>query len=245
MSFLDKLLGGNTLYYPGCLTKFVSKNIQENYEKLLNKMGVDYIKLSDKEFCCGSPVFNAGYYKDFDDLIKKNHKVFLDHGVKKIITNCPACYKIFSKVYPERFPEWGFEVEHFTITVLNYLRKKKIQKKVTKQIVYHDPCHLGRQSRIIDEPRRVLELLGYEVIELKDNREKSLCCGAGGGLRTNKPLLANKIALIRLKQLLSTGCNVLVTPCTLCFKHLEDNAKRLSHDIVIKEFSEVLVDELC
>ena len=101
MGMLDKLLGGNTLYYPGCMTKFVLKDIESNYEKILRKSGIDFIKLKDLEVCCGSPVLNAGYDNDFKTLAMKNLDVFKKHGIKKIITSCPACYKTFHKDYPK------------------------------------------------------------------------------------------------------------------------------------------------
>ena len=82
-------MGGNVLYYPGCMCKFVLKDFQGNNEKILRKIGISFIKLKDIEACCGSPVLNAGYLNNFKTLAKKNHKIFKDHGVKKIITSCP------------------------------------------------------------------------------------------------------------------------------------------------------------
>ncbi len=87
MAFLDKLLGGNTLYYPGCLTKFVAVELKEKYEKILRKLGIDFITLYEFELCCGSPALKAGYEVDFRKLAEKNLKIFKDHAVKKIITN--------------------------------------------------------------------------------------------------------------------------------------------------------------
>ena len=76
MNIFKKIFKGNTLYYPGCLTKFALKDIQDNYEEILRIEGIDFIKLSDKELCCGSPVKNAGGKKLFKGLARKNLKVF-------------------------------------------------------------------------------------------------------------------------------------------------------------------------
>ena len=91
MSILKKVKGffekQNIVYYPGCVTKYVYKDLLNNYRKLFNKIGLDFIELKDLEKCCGSPVINAGYPSDYKDLIKHNKKKFEEAGVKTIITN--------------------------------------------------------------------------------------------------------------------------------------------------------------
>ena len=101
MNFFKKIFKGNTLYYPGCLTKFVLGKILNNYKEILKNEGIDYIMLNQKELCCGSPLKSAGKDNEFKELVKKNFKIFKEHGVSKIITNCPACAAIFIKDYKE------------------------------------------------------------------------------------------------------------------------------------------------
>jgi Fe-S oxidoreductase len=231
MGILDRLSGGNTLFYPGCLAKFATTGIMENYRKILDKMGVDYIMLKDLEMCCGSPPLNAGYSEEFKTLVGKNAMVFRDHGVNKIITNCPACYHIFSVEYPK----YGFKikVEHMTQLIAGNLKKLKV-RKVSEKIVYHDPCHLGRHSGIYDEPRAILRHLGYEVVEFPLSRESSLCCGGGGGFRSNKPEVAGEIAKLRVSE--ADGMKI-VSPCPMCARHMSEFG-----DVV--ELSEVIMDGL-
>ena len=100
-------MGGNVLYYPGCLTKFASKELEDNYKKILKKIGIDFIQLKDMEVCCGSPVLNSGHKKEAIDLAQKNLNIFKQHSVIKIITSCPACFKTFSKDYPKLLKEWN------------------------------------------------------------------------------------------------------------------------------------------
>jgi len=114
----DKLFGSNTLYYPGCLTKFVALDLLENYRTILRKLDIDFIELKELEVCCGSPVLKAGYADDFKNLAEKNRAVFKEHSVGKIITNCPACAVMFKKEYPKVLGErWDIEVEHVTQVV--------------------------------------------------------------------------------------------------------------------------------
>ncbi|MDD5221743.1 MAG: (Fe-S)-binding protein, partial [Patescibacteria group bacterium] len=123
-SFLSKIFSGqNTLYYPGCLTKFVGKDLLENYRRILRQAKIDFIELSSMEVCCGSPALKAGYQKNFKELAEKNLKIFKDHGIKKIITNCPACFMIFKKEYPIILGEkWDIEIEHISETIERAIR---------------------------------------------------------------------------------------------------------------------------
>jgi Fe-S oxidoreductase len=132
--------------------------------------------------------------------------------------------------------EYGLNVEHITQTVLKNLHRFDKNKFAGEKITYHDPCHLGRYSDIYDEPRKILEYLGYEVIELKDNKEKSLCCGGGGGLRGHDLATAKKIAKLRLKEVKTKR---IISPCPMCYAHLKESAK--DTDIEVIEFSEVLI----
>ena len=231
---------GNTLYYSGCLTKVVAKEIGENYEEILRKVGVDFIKLSKTEVCCGSPALNGGYLELAKNLAKRNLKIFKQHSVKKIITSCPACFKTFSKEYPEILgEEWKIEVVFILQLLDELVRKGKIElKKIGKEkVTYHDPCHLGRYSKMYHEPRRLIERMGFKLVEMEFCKENSFCCGGGGGLRANFPELANAIAKDRLRQALKTDAKILITSCPLCYLHLKQN----SSSIRVEEISNLLV----
>jgi len=241
MGLFDKVLGGNILFYPGCMEKFVLKNLKENYEKILRKCGIDFIVLKDLELCCGSPVINAGYDLDFETLVKKNYKIFKDHGIKKIITPCPACFKTFKLEYPKVIANFDIEVEHVTQTIFNAIKTGKLKlKKINKpvKVTYHDPCHLGRYCGVYEEPRDILKKLGYKLVEMEFNREMAWCCGSGGGLRANYPELSEEITKERVKQALQTKAQILVTSCPLCYACLKDVTKEKK--LKVQELSELI-----
>lgn len=230
---LELFTGGNTLFYPGCMVKFVLQDIYENYRKILRKLGVDFIELKELELCCGSPALAAGYTEDFKKIVQKNTKVFKDHGVSRIITPCPGCYKILLQNYP------GFRVQHISQVILE---KGKLEKVYSGKITYHDPCHLGRHldKPLYDEPREVLRKIGFEIVEMPLSRETSFCCGGGGGLRSNFPDEAKKISEERIAQAIKTGAKILITPCPMCYAHLKESAK----GIEVKELSQVVLDAI-
>ncbi len=225
MGFFDKFRG-KTVFYPGCLAKHNLKSIANNYLNILQKLGVDFVLLKDSEVCCGYPALSLGYRPEFEDLRVKNVELFKKNGIKKIITSCPSCYLIFKEYYKE------FKVEHVTQTLVKYLRNLPV--KFEEKITYYDPCNLARKGNIVNEPRAILETLGFEIVELESNKENTICCGAGGGLKNNLPSISNKIAK---KLLAKVKTKKLITTCPLCCQHLKENTK----NIEVLELSQVLV----
>jgi len=146
--------------------------------------------------------------------------------VGRIITNCPACYKMFKEQFPE------IKVEHVTQTIWNNIKKMKL-KTYNEKITYHDPCHLGRHSGIYEEPRWILQALDFDVVELKNNRENSMCCGGGGGLKTNSPKISNKIVKMLMEEVKT---DKIITTCPLCYVQFKENT-----DKQVLEMSQVLI----
>lgn len=223
---VGKATNRNILYYPGCVTKFVLPEIQGKYGAILKKLGIGFIMLKDIELCCGSPVMRAGYREEFEELKKKNLRIFNEHGVSKIITNCPGCAHMFKE-------EYGLNAEHISQVLAK--NKEKISKRNFKWEVmaYHDPCHLGRYFGVYNEPREILKLQSIDVEEFKENKENSMCCGAGGGLRGNFSAVALEIAKKRISQ---SKSGKIITTCPMCYLHLKQSSK--SKEVI--EFSEVL-----
>ena len=240
MSIFKKLSHGNTLYYPGCLTKFVAKDLAENYRIILRRINIDFIELPEVELCCGSPVLAAGYPDEFQKLAEKNLKIFKDHAVSRIITNCPACFKIFSVDYTKNLGNtWDIKAEYIIQTIARAIKdgELKVSKNLEKRVsTYHDSCHLGRMLGIYDQPREVLEQLGVDLKEMTRTKEYAFCCGGGGGVRANYPELANQVAKERVKLAKEIDAAMLITSCPLCYLHLKEN----SDEIEVKEMGELI-----
>jgi len=248
MFSIKKILPGNVLYYPGCLTKYVLTNLEENYKSILNNIGIDFITLKEKEFCCGSPVLNAGHEKEAKELAEKNFKLFKERKIKKIITSCPACFHMFKTNYPLLLKDWDIDVEHVTQTLSKAIEKNKFnlnllikENSKRKNMTYHDPCHLGRYEGIYDEPREILKNIG-NLKEMKLTKNYSFCCGAGSGVKSNYTPLSNSIGKERIKMAKETEVDILCTTCPMCYLHLKENSKN-SKDFEIKEISEFFINK--
>jgi heterodisulfide reductase subunit D len=239
MKILEGIIGGNVLYYPGCMMKFVTREQNEKYKKILRKIGIDFIELKDLEVCCGSPVLAAGHVDEARRLAEKNLKVFKEHAVRKIITPCPACFRFFSQEYPKLLEKWDFEIEHITQTIARALEEGRLKLKgMNAKVTYHDPCHLGRYSGVYEEPRKIIKSSGSKIVEMEMARENSLCCGGGGGVRANYPELSKGMAIERIEQAKKTGTKTLITACPLCFVQLKEAAEKSK--IQVMELSEFI-----
>jgi len=208
------------------MTKYYLSSFFNNYKSLLSDLGINFKTINELN-CCGSPLLNAGYQNDFEDIKNKNLKILRKHRINKIITNCPHCYDVFKKHY-------GIRVEH--ITQILEKNKYKLVTEHDEEITYHDPCVLAIKNSIIKEPRAILKQIGFRLVEPFRTKKETFCCGAGGGVKQNSPRIANKIARERLKQL---GTNKIVVSCPYCYAHLKENANNKKK---IVEISETLIE---
>jgi heterodisulfide reductase subunit D len=213
------------LYFPGCITELLLKDIKDNYKSILSDLKIDY-SANPPFQCCGAPLLNAGYKEEFTQLVNKNKELLKRQGFSKIIVNCPHCYHLFKKYY-------GIPVEHITQLLSKNLNK--ISRKNRADISYFDACYLGKKSGVFEEPRNAIKTAGYLIREQKNNRENAFCCGAGGLMKAANPGLADSTAQAALTMFRTKE---IVVPCPLCYLHLKENAKE--HNI--KELSELFVE---
>jgi heterodisulfide reductase subunit D len=221
-SKFSALSGGRALYYPGCMTAGALPGILNNYKALLSDIGVDFVMINELT-CCGSPLLNAGYAQDFEEVKKKNLEILQKQGITKIITNCPHCYSVFKNIYE-------FKVEHITQTLFSHKQKLAYNKR--EEVVYHDPCIHARGNSVFDEPRALLRQAGFKIIEPARTKDRTFCCGAGGGVKQNYPEIANKIAKERLRQL---GAKKVIVSCPYCYAHFQENAETKKSIVEIGE----------
>ncbi len=210
------------LFFPGCLCETKLKDISDNYRKILQQFNLEVIEADT--VCCGLPALNLGYKEDFNNLITRNRAIFNEHGIKKIITNSPECYYIFSKYYP------GIEVEHITKTIFKNIDKLNI--KNAGDITYFDPCYLSKYMNVYDEPREILRNLGFNVKEIA-KKDHTLCCGGEIAFHDLLESTSNKIAKAVLRNVRTKR---LITTSPHCYYHLKNNS-----NIDVLELSQVLI----
>jgi Fe-S oxidoreductase len=233
------------LYFPGCYLCYDPrlKKVGRATAEVLNKAGVDYGILGEKENCCGESIRKTGDEEVFRRLAKQNIKTFIDNGVKKILVSSPHCYHTFKNEYPDFMV--NFEIIHLSQYLFQLIQEGKLELKgeYGKKVAYHDPCYLGRHNGIFDEPREVLKnVSGLEFKELVDSRVDSLCCGGGGGRVWMETQKGERFSDIRIEQALDVGAEVLATSCPYCITMLEDSRVTMGVDdkIEIKDITEII-----
>jgi len=224
------MLFGNILYYPGCLTNFYLKDIKSNYKKILEKI-CDIIELPDMN-CCGSPVLNAGYEKDFEELKRKNIETLKKHKVKEIITNCPACFYTFKRVY--QIEKEGIKIEHATKKICEAIKngKLKIKNKLEAEKLVSDI--LNKEFRVLNvkttkkkrypEPPFITSTLQQEAFnKLKFNAQKTMLLAQQlyEGIEIGK---AGPVGLITYMRTDST--------------HISEEAIKEARDLILKQFGQ-------
>ena len=201
------------LYFRGCTAREKQTSIQDATEKLLDLAGVDYHVLED-ESCCGSVLLRTGFIKEGKEQIRKNTEMFNDETV---LTSCAGCYKTFREDYE------NIDVIHISQLLKQLIDDNKLVfTKKDLNVTYHDSCHLGRHMEIFDDPRTVIESVA-DLVEMENNRENSLCCGAGGGVKSAYPEIADELSKARIKQAKDTNCNILITVCPFCKLNLDND----------------------
>ena len=213
------------LYFRGCTAREKQTNIQKATEFLLNTADIDYYIL-DNEKCCGSVLLRTGFESEAKEQIKRNAEIFKKD---KILTSCAGCYKTLKEDYE------GLDVIHISQLLEELIRDGKFDfTKKDLDVTYHDSCHLGRHLNIFDEPREVIEAVA-NLVEMENIRENSLCCGAGGGVKSAYPEIADQMASSRIAQAKDTDCEILITSCPFCKLNLEND------DLEVLDLTEFLV----
>ena len=166
-----------------------------------------------KEKCTGDPARRLGNDLAFGQLAESNLESFAQNKARKIISICPHCVRTMSvdwKEYGQAPP-----VEHHSEFLARHLDQLPAQTLDGAKIVYHDPCYLGRYRKVYDEPRAVLGRFGT-VIDPPRSRERSFCCGAGGGLAFLGEEKGKRISVERAEELVATGASVVGAACPFC-----------------------------
>jgi len=240
------------LFWVGCSGSFDQRaqKITRAFATILNKVGINYAILGKEEMCTGDPVRRAGNEFMFQMMAYQNIQTLNNYSIKKIVTACPHCFNIFKNEYPELGGH--FEVIHHTTFLQQLIDQGKIKLKEGgvfkgKKITYHDSCYLGRANEIYEAPRKVLEALDAELVEMKRCRSKGLCCGAGGAQMFKEEEPGHtRVNFERSSEAISTGSQIIAAACPFCNTMLTDGVKNAEKedDVKVMDVAELIAASL-
>jgi heterodisulfide reductase subunit D len=241
----------DVVYFVGCVASYKFPEIARATAKILRGGGVNFTILGAKEWCCGNRMFLSGHLAMGRGMAEHNMRRLKETGAKKIVTSCAECYRCLKQEYPLLFGEnFDFEVFHISELLVRLLEDKRISftNEIYGKITYHDPCQLGRYSKVFEQPREVLDAIpGVDRVEMLRNRENSWCCGAGAGIvKSFKPDLALDVADDVIKEAIDAGAEVIVTACPTCKWNIGDSIVRgtVNADVQLMDLSELAAKSL-
>jgi len=236
------------LFWVGCAGSFDEryKKVTKAFIKILNKLEVDYAVLGKEEGCTGDPARRAGNEYLFQMQALNNISTLNQYNIKKIVTTCPHCFNTLKNEYPEL--GGNYDVIHHTEFLNELLDKGKIiTKKTNQKITYHDSCYLGRGNKIYEAPRSIINSISKNLIEMKRNKEKGLCCGAGGAqIFKESENGTAEINIERIKEVENSNAETVVSACPFCLTMINDGIKgeEINSKIQVKDIAELLEENL-
>ena len=239
------------LFWVGCAGSFDARaqKVTLAFTKILNAAGVDFAILGNEESCTGDPARRAGNEFVFQMTALQNIETLKMYNVKKIVTACPHCFNILKNEYPAL--GGNYEVIHHTQYLQGLLDDGKIAIEggafKGKKITYHDSCYLGRANGIYEAPRKVLNMLDSELVDMKRCRTTGLCCGAGGAQMFKEDEPGDKrINLERTEEALETGADIVAVNCPFCLTMMQDGvkAKDKQDDVMVLDLAELIVNNM-
>ena len=233
------------IFFAGCTGSYRMQNIPRAAVTVLDRAGVTVNCLGENEVCCTSPLLRTGIVMQTLEASKEVVSKADALGAKDMVMSCSGCYKTVSSNYVEYYGKPGQNVYHITqyVDKLINARKLPLNNEFKAKVTYHDPCHLGRHSKVFEEPRNILKKIkGIDFVEMKRNRENSRCCGAGGGYKSAFNDFAVNIAAERIRDAEEVGAEVIATACPFCVLNLKHGAKKIGSKIKVMDITEILLE---
>lgn len=230
----DMMASGETpevLFWVGCAGSFDQRaqKISKAFATILDAAGISFAILGKEEMCTGDPARRAGNEFMFQMMAYQNIQLLNAYNIKKIVTTCPHCFNIFKNEYPEL--GGTYDVVHHTQFLQELIEQGKIRVSDSdtfkgRRITYHDSCYLGRGNGIYEAPRKVLEALDAELVEMKRCGKNGFCCGAGGAqMFKEEEKGSTRVNFDRASEAIDTGSSIVAAACPFCNTMLTDGVK--------------------
>ena len=236
------------LFWVGCAGSFDEryKKVTIAFARILHHLGINFAVLGPEETCSGDPARRAGNEFLFQMQAMSNIQVLNGYEIKNIVTACPHCFNTIKNEYPVL--GGNYAVQHHSQFLQQLIDEGKVKVENNelfkgKKITFHDSCYLGRANNVYEAPRKVLELLDAELVEMKRCKTNGLCCGAGGAQMFKEPEKGDKdINIERTEEALETGAEIIASGCPFCMTMMSDGVKNKEreNDVKVYDIAELI-----
>ena len=231
MSIEDYPIDSNIGYYPGCVDYLDQEMIFSHVNQgtmnlgdattsaftLFEEMGEDVTYLG-RDFlkCCGHDQKWQGMTEVFEKLKSYNQKKLGESGIDPLVTSCAECFRTFAMDYELE----DMKVMHTTEFLVENGFDMNLRSEEDVTVTFHDPCRLGRQMNIYDQPRDLISgVEGVDLVEMEHHGEDALCCGVSSMMSCNENSRALRVQ--RFEEVNATGADIMLTSCPKCVSHFE------------------------
>ena len=234
------------LWWVGCApaTDARAQKTARAFARVLNAAGVSFAVLGPEERCTGDSARRSGNEYLFAELASANVATLNRVAPKRIVTTCPHCLHTLKNEYPD----YGghYDVIHHTQLIEELFAQGKLESQsVDGNVVFHDPCYLGRHNAVYEAPRNALVYAGNAVTELPRHHNNSFCCGAGGAqMWKEEEHGQGRVSENRFREAMATGKETLAVGCPFCMIMLTDAAKTLNSAMRVQDVAELVAEHL-
>lgn len=234
----------DVLFFVGCVASYfpLVQKIPANMATIMQKAGVDFTILGGDEWCCGFPLIGAGMPEKLEQMKAHNLEKVADVGAKKVVFTCPSCFHTWKHQYRP-----GVELMHASQFIDELIKEGRIKltREIKARATYHDPCDLGRNTGVYEEPRAIIKKIpGLDFVELPMNRKFSICCGGGGNVEMTDADLSAQVAQMKLDSIRAVGAEMVVTACQQCVRTMTTRARRTKTELAVKDLTEIVLEAM-
>jgi Fe-S oxidoreductase len=237
----------DVLYWVGCAGSFDERNqkVARSFAALMKQAGVRFAILGHEETCTGDPARRLGNEYLYSIQAGQNIETLNRYKPRRIVTTCPHCYHNLKNEYPDFGGNYAVIHEAEFLAELVRAGRLKPKDAVKARITYHDPCYMARHNRKWDGAREALRAIpGAEVGEVDQSRNRTFCCGAGGGCMWKEEHEGTRINQKRFDQLNESKPECIAVGCPFCMTMLEDAVKSraLEDSMRVRDLSELMAE---
>jgi Fe-S oxidoreductase len=240
----------DVLFWVGCMGSFDdrAKKITVAFARIMQSCDISFAILGQEEHCHGDPARRMGNEYLYQTLAKDTIETLDRYQVTTIVTHCPHCFHQMGN----EFPQLGgnYEVIHHSTYIERLLQEERVPLKTADgqklTVAYHDSCYLGRYNDVYDAPRESMRraLPVIDLVEAPRNKDRGLCCGAGGGRMFMEEREGKRINIERTEELLATGADAIAVACPFCMTMMTDGVKANGSEVPVLDISEVVAGQL-
>ncbi|MGH7905463.1 MAG: heterodisulfide reductase-related iron-sulfur binding cluster [Candidatus Binataceae bacterium] len=247
MAEVEKPEDLDVLYWVGCAGSYDERNqkVSRAFSSLMKQAGVRFAILGTEEMCTGDPARRLGNEYLYATTAAQNIETLNRYQSKRIVTQCPHCFHNLKNEYPDFGGNYEVVHEAEFIAELIHSGRLKPEKELRQRLTYHDPCYMARHNRKWDGARAALgSIPGVKLADVDQSKNRTFCCGAGGGCFWKEEREGTRINRTRLDQLVQADPETLAVGCPFCMTQMEDAVKSRSMEdaMRVRDLSEIVAE---